>query len=1149
MRGSVDGSRTVPVGGTIAAGVGGPVDARVPRRVAAPALRALLAGALLSLAIGSLAYDRASLPHAGAVATHARPRRALARAGLLSLPVSARAPVSAALGASDPAYRVTSAAGALGAANPSQRLSSRFTDTGASVSSGATRLGLRLAAAGYGSSLTALPDSAPSIERDRVVYQLPGLTEWYSNGPLGLEQGFTVARAPGRGASGPLTLAIALAGNSRPALRHGAQTISFSRAGHTVLRYTGLSATDAAGRPLHSWLALRAGRILLRVDAAGARYPLRIDPFVQVGKALAGEGEFGDSVALSGDGDTALVGAPVAKAGDGEALVFKRAGEKWTQEGEALLPEGETGAGFFGQAVALSANGDYALIGAPEDNGGAGAAWAFVRVGEKWQQQSAKLTGEGGEFGYSVALSGEGTEALVGSPFQGPEYGATWAFQRSGEKWTETQKLTREGGELGWSVAISPEGKTALISVPFKERGDCLPEESGPGRECGAVYVYSFNGVHSEWTYSDELVASGEDGEGFFGWSVALSREGSVALIGAPHEAATFPGNCAGKPVAPECEGAAYVFTGAGEAWSQQARLTGREETKLAEFGYSVALSANGGTALVGGRRDEEKVGAAWEFTRTGSAWTQRGAKITGSGESGKGLFGFTVALSEEGDVGLVGAPEDKERRGAVWTFEDAADTGAATEVTPKTATLDATVDPNGEEVSECKFEYGTSSSYGSTAPCVKSPGSGTSPVAVSASLTGLNEDATYHFRVSATNALGTHLGGDETFTTLQSSKSGSTKEAEKPAEASDGQLSVKASSGTGTITVGTYGSNPGGTRLLGSKGGYTDVYQSPESSFSKIDYKDCELNGATVLYWFDPQANLGGGAWQQVSRQTYLAGSPDCIEVEAEASGTSPTVSQLNGTRFGDAAQVRGPEFGRCAAAQSRKEAGKTVYEGYFSTDTCTALDEAKTGAPKGKYEWEVEVFAKAQFTTHLTSGVVTLQSASASSKVTCDAESSSGEYVGLRAIDGVVLTLTGCAKAGEKCSSAGRSAGEVLTSSLEGTLGVQKKGATSAKDKIALALYPVSKTGPFAEFSCGGTSVSVRGAVLVPIKAGKGYLKQALKFEATKGAQKPEGFEGEPKQILEESFDKGASYEQTGLTAAITQTNDEDVEVNPAW
>ncbi len=93
--------------------------------------------------------------------------------------------------------------------------------------------------------------------------------------------------------------------------------------------------------------------------------------------------------------------------------------------------------------------------------------------------------------------------------------------------------------------------------------------------------------------------------------------------------------------------------------------------------------------------------------------------------------------------------------------------TGAATSVTQTSATLNASVNPNGSEVSDCHFEYGPSTSYGTSAPCAQSPGSGTSPVAVSAGLESLAEGATYHFRIVATSALGgTSLGSDATFTT-----------------------------------------------------------------------------------------------------------------------------------------------------------------------------------------------------------------------------------------------------------------------------------------------------------------------------------------------------------------------------------------------
>ena len=81
-------------------------------------------------------------------------------------------------------------------------------------------------------------------------------------------------------------------------------------------------------------------------------------------------------------------------------------------------------------------------------------------------------------------------------------------------------------------------------------------------------------------------------------------------------------------------------------------------------------------------------------------------------------------------------------------------------------ATLNATVNPNGAAVSDCHFDYGTSSFYGSSAPCSSLPGSGSSPVAVSAAIEGLSANTTYHFRIVATNAGGTSAGEDETFTT-----------------------------------------------------------------------------------------------------------------------------------------------------------------------------------------------------------------------------------------------------------------------------------------------------------------------------------------------------------------------------------------------
>ncbi len=544
--------------------------------------------------------------------------------------------------------------------------------------SGTTKVGLSLLAVGYGSTLAPLAQVAPSAHANWVHYQHPGLDEWYANGPLGLEQGFTIPRAPSGRTDGPLTLSMLLSSNAKASLAKGGQSIVIGRAGRALLRYTGLLATDAGGRALHSWLALDGGRLLLRVDTTGARYPLRIDPLIQQGSKLTGAGEvgpgrFGYSVALSADGSTALIGGRYYTSAAGGAWVFTRSGSTWTQQGGKLIGTGHAGGGEFdhigegefGASVALSADGDTALIGAPADNGdpgvigglggsykGVGAAWVFTRSGSTWTQQGEKLTGTGetgeGGFGTSVALSADGSTALVGGPADNGGAGAAWVFTRTGAAWTQQgEKLTgggeTGGGEFGSSVALSEHGDTALIGGPH---------DNG---SAGAAWVFTRSGA--AWAQQGaKLTGGGETGGGEFGTSVALSADGDTALVGGRRDNSGT--------------GAAWVFTSSGVAWTQEgAKLTGGGETGGGEFGTSVALSADGRTALIGGPGDNGGAGAAWVFTNSGAAWAQQGEKLTGGGESGEGQFGSSVALSENGDTALIGGPADDAATGAAWVF------------------------------------------------------------------------------------------------------------------------------------------------------------------------------------------------------------------------------------------------------------------------------------------------------------------------------------------------------------------------------------------------------------------------------------------------------------------------------------------------
>ena len=95
--------------------------------------------------------------------------------------------------------------------------------------------------------------------------------------------------------------------------------------------------------------------------------------------------------------------------------------------------------------------------------------------------------------------------------------------------------------------------------------------------------------------------------------------------------------------------------------------------------------------------------------------------------------------------------------------------TGTASGITETTATVSGSVNPNGSKVSDCHFEYGTTTAYGSTVPCSQTVGAGTAAVAVSAQFSGLTPNAVYHFRLVATNAVGKSIGADATFSVLSS--------------------------------------------------------------------------------------------------------------------------------------------------------------------------------------------------------------------------------------------------------------------------------------------------------------------------------------------------------------------------------------------
>ena len=165
---------------------------------------------------------------------------------------------------------------------------------------------------GHGRRLQSGGRRASTRSASEVIYRQGSISESYRNGPYGLEQGFTVAHRPRAQAADPLVLALRIGGSLTPS-RRDRKSCSGPMPARRRCATGDLSAVDATGRRLPAHMQLRNGAVELRIDDSHARYPLRIDPFFQQGEKLTGGRERGrrlrQSVALSADGNTALIGA------------------------------------------------------------------------------------------------------------------------------------------------------------------------------------------------------------------------------------------------------------------------------------------------------------------------------------------------------------------------------------------------------------------------------------------------------------------------------------------------------------------------------------------------------------------------------------------------------------------------------------------------------------------------------------------------------------------------------------------------------------------------------------------------------------------------------------------------------------------------
>ena len=226
--------------------------------------------------------------------------------------------------------------------------------------------------------------------------------------------------------------------------------------------------------------------------------------FIQQGDKLFGTGADGAalqgiSVAMSADGSTAIVGGYADNSLTGAAWVYTRSGGVWTQQGSKLVGTGAIGVASQGFSVALSADGNTAIVGGHSDDNYAGAAWVYTRSGGVWTQQGSKLVGTGVVGGRPNKASPSRcppTAIPPSSAGMAPNsiVGAAWVFTRSGGVWTQQGSKLVGTGAVGLAptkagpsrcppTATPPSSAgMATTAVPGRRGSSPAAAESGPSK-------------------------------------------------------------------------------------------------------------------------------------------------------------------------------------------------------------------------------------------------------------------------------------------------------------------------------------------------------------------------------------------------------------------------------------------------------------------------------------------------------------------------------------------------------------------------------------------------------------------------------------------------------------------------------------------
>ncbi len=561
-------------------------------------------------------------------------------------------------------------------------------DAGLDIRHQGHHIRMRLVYFGYDRDAQQLPPAHPQYSANQITFDHGRVKQWFINGPMGLQQGFTIGKRSKYMTARNFTLGLNVDSDLRLSVDRDEHGVSFvNEDGITVFKYSGLMVVDARQRQLPAYMKISKNKIRIVVDDRNAVYPVTVDPIFQQAKLTASDGAAGDifaqSVAI--DGNTIVIGAPEHKNGSalrqGIVYVFENISNHWTQTAKLTAHDGQYG-DRLGKAVAI--DGDVIVAGAP-GYGGQGAAYIFVKPSAGWTNMTdtAKLThfiGRIGDwFGNSVDI--ENDTVVVGAmnhDVSGKnEQGVACIFVKSTSGWlntTEDRILKAENGEdeehFGRSVAI--DNNTIIVGS----------DAHAPGGQPYQGAVYVFEKPSSGWpgpssaylTQTAKLMASDGAEYDYLGYSVKISSDTIVA-------------GAASQSLAHSHQGAAYIFTKSGAHWidaNETAKLTATDAMNNDNFGHFVAI--DGDTIVVGAPYHNRTdigpdglpyyipdMGTLYAFSMPSGGWhdMQTVATMISSDGGNNDHLGWSTAIS--GKTVVAGAPDHNisgnDDQGAAYVF------------------------------------------------------------------------------------------------------------------------------------------------------------------------------------------------------------------------------------------------------------------------------------------------------------------------------------------------------------------------------------------------------------------------------------------------------------------------------------------------